>query len=147
MRAHDAQAGNVAVLYTVGGLLLHLGQDIADNLGVVVGRLLGTGDIDGDEAELRPREGVVEVVLEKVILGQVLEVGVLNEWKVGWSEESDIHGGRITGLRLEWVISDFVWFVAKRVVIIVRSTVTKISSPSQACRPPAAGALQADWSA
>lgn len=78
MRAHDTQTSDVAVLNAVGGLLLHLGQDIAHDLGVVIGRLLGAGNIDGDEAELGPREGVVEVVLEEVVLWQVLEVGVLD---------------------------------------------------------------------
>lgn len=52
--AHDAQAGDVAVLDAVAGLLLHLGQDVADDLGVVIGALLGTCYVDGDEAELRP---------------------------------------------------------------------------------------------
>lgn len=50
MRAHDGQAGNVPMLDAVGGFLLHLGEHVADDLGVVVGGLLGAGDIDGDEA-------------------------------------------------------------------------------------------------
>ena len=54
MRAHHGQAGDVAVLDTVCGLLLHLGQDVSDNLGVVIGRLLRAGDIDRDEAKLGP---------------------------------------------------------------------------------------------
>lgn len=63
MGAHDAETGDVAVGDAIGGLLLHLGQDVADDLGVVVGGTLGAGDVDGDIAELGPREGVVEVVL------------------------------------------------------------------------------------
>ncbi|KAK2729580.1 hypothetical protein CKAH01_02554 [Colletotrichum kahawae] len=82
--------------HAVGGLLLHLGEHIADDLGVVVGCALGAGDVDGDIAELGPREGVVEVVLEEVVLGQVLEVGVLYEGEVGGLEEADIHGGRVS---------------------------------------------------
>lgn len=54
MRAHDAQTGDVAVLHTVGGLLLHLGEDVANNLGIVIGGLLWSGDVHGDERELRP---------------------------------------------------------------------------------------------
>lgn len=95
MGAHDTQTGDVAVLDAVAGLLLHLGQDIANDLGVVVGRLLGARDVDGDEAELGPGQGVVQVVLEEVVLGQVLEVGVLDQGEIGRSEESDIHDGRV----------------------------------------------------
>ncbi|CCF39668.1 hypothetical protein CH063_10438 [Colletotrichum higginsianum] len=86
----------MAVGNAVGGLLLHLGQDVADNLGVVVGGALRARDIDGDIAELGPREGVVEVVLEEVVLGQVLEVGVLYEGEVGGLEQADIHDGRVS---------------------------------------------------
>ena len=82
----------MAVLDAVGGLLLHLREDIADDLGVLVGVLLGARDVDGDVAELGPREGVVEVVLEEVVLGEVLEVGVLDEGEVRTGEDADIHG-------------------------------------------------------
>jgi hypothetical protein len=98
MGAHDAEAGDVAMGDAVGGLLLHLGQDVADNLGVVVGPPHGPRDVDGDIAELRPRQRVVEVVLEEVVLGQVLEVGVLDEGQVGVGEHANVHGGR-TGRR------------------------------------------------
>ena len=54
VRPHDAQAGDVAMRHAVRRVLLHLGQDIAHDLGIVVGRLLGAGDVDGHEAELGP---------------------------------------------------------------------------------------------
>jgi hypothetical protein len=93
MGAHDGQRGDVAVRDAVGGLLLHLGEHIADDLGVVVGGLFGAGDVDGDEGQLGPRQGVVQVVLEEIVLGQVLEVGVLDQRYVGRAEEADVHGG------------------------------------------------------
>lgn len=37
---------------------------------------------------------MVEVVLEEVVFGEVLEVGVLDEREVGGFEDSDIHGYR-----------------------------------------------------
>lgn len=95
MRAHDTQAGNVAVWDTVGRLLLHFCNDIADNLGVVVGALGGARDVDGDEAELRPRQAVVEVVLEEVVFGEVLEVGVLDQRQIRVAQGSNIHGGPV----------------------------------------------------
>lgn len=52
--AHHGQAGDVTVLNAICGLLLHLGQDVTDDLGVVIGGLLGAGDVDSDKAELRP---------------------------------------------------------------------------------------------
>lgn len=57
--AHDAQRGDVTVGDAIGGLLLHLGEHVADDLGVVVGGLLGPRDVDGDVAQLRPRQRVV----------------------------------------------------------------------------------------
>lgn len=92
MRPHDTQTRDVPVLHPVRRLLLHLGQHVADNLGVVVGPLARARDIDGDEAELRPGQRVVEVVLEEVVLGQVLQVGVLDQREVGRGEEADVHG-------------------------------------------------------
>lgn len=92
MRAHHAETGNVTMLHAVRRLLLHLGEDIADDLGVLVGVLLGARDVDGDVAELGPGEGVVEVVFEEVVFGEVLEVRVLDEGEVGGGEDADIHG-------------------------------------------------------
>lgn len=92
MRPHDAQARNVPVLHAVRRFFLHLGQHVADDFRVVVGPLARTRDVDGDEAELRPGEGVVEVVLEEVVFRQVLQVGVLDQREVGRGEEADVHG-------------------------------------------------------
>jgi len=93
MRAHDAQAGDVAVRDAVGGLLLHLREHVADDARVVVGRLAGPRDVDGDEGELGPRERVVQVVLHEVVLGQVRDVGVLDVGDVGGGHEADVHFG------------------------------------------------------
>lgn len=38
---------------------------------------------------------MIEVVFEEVVLGEVLEVGVLDEGEVGVCEEADVHGGRL----------------------------------------------------
>lgn len=92
MCPHDAQARNVPVLHAVRGFFLHLGQHVADDFRVVVGPLARAADVNGDEAELRPGEGVVEVVLEEVVLGEVLQVGVLDQGQVGRGEEADVHG-------------------------------------------------------
>ena len=72
----------MSVRHPIRGLLLHLGEDIADDLGVVVRRLCGARGVDGHEAQLRPRERVVQVVLEEVVFGEVLEVGVLDQREV-----------------------------------------------------------------
>jgi hypothetical protein len=80
--------------HAVGRLLLHLGEHIANNLGVLVGRAWRARGIDSNVAELRPRERVIEVVLEEVVLGQVLEIGVLDEGEVGGFEETDVHFGQ-----------------------------------------------------
>lgn len=37
---------------------------------------------------------MVEIVFEEVVLGQVLQVGVLDQREVRRLEEADIHGGR-----------------------------------------------------
>jgi len=54
------------MLYSIRRVLLHFRQDIADDPGIVVGRLLRSRDIYCDEGELRPREGMVEVVFHEV---------------------------------------------------------------------------------
>ena len=91
MRPHNGYARDVPVLDPVAGVLLHLGEDIADDLGVVIGALLGPRHVYGHVAELRPRQGVVEVVFKEVVLGQVLEVGVLDQREVRRLEEADVH--------------------------------------------------------
>lgn len=69
--SEDGEGGDVAV--ALGGLLLHLGQDIADNLAVV---------ILGDVQELRPWEDVVEVVLHLIILRQAEEIASLHRQQI-----------------------------------------------------------------
>lgn len=98
MRAHDTQAGDMAVLHPVRRLLLHLGQDVADDLGVVISRLGRARNVDGHIGQLRPRQRVVQVVLEEVVLGKVLDVGVLDQRDVGGAEDADIHFGGCMGL-------------------------------------------------
>ena len=66
MRPHDTQTSDVTMLYAIRRILLHFGEYIADNAGVVVGGFLGTGDVDGDVGELGPGEGVVEIVLHEI---------------------------------------------------------------------------------
>lgn len=69
--AEDGEGGYVTV--ALGGLLLHLGQDVADDAAAVV-----LGDIE----ELRPREDVVEVVLHLVVLRQAQQVAGLHRQQV-----------------------------------------------------------------
>lgn len=107
MRAHDTERGNVTVRNTITGLLFHLCENVADDLGWVVGCLLrarylerkatcmsnlffllaeclnmysigGATHIDGDVAELRPAHGMVHVVFAKVVFWQVGDVGLLD---------------------------------------------------------------------
>lgn len=54
MGAHDAEGGDVAVGDAVGGLLLHLGQHVADDLGVVVGSLGRARRVHRHVAQVRP---------------------------------------------------------------------------------------------
>lgn len=70
---------------------------------------LWSGDIDGHETKLWPGEGVVEVVLEEVVLGEVLEVGVLDEGEVVGGEEADIHCG--------WLRWDALWLEVETVFV------------------------------
>lgn len=41
---------------------------------------------------------MVEVVFEKVVFGEIGDVGLLDVRDVGGAEEADIHGGRFVGL-------------------------------------------------
>lgn len=45
MRPHHRQRRDVAVRNAVGGLFLHFGEHVADDLGRVVGGLGGPGDL------------------------------------------------------------------------------------------------------
>lgn len=87
----------MAVLDAVLRVLLHLCEDVADNLGRIVGCLHGPRylgkyvrlnhdaishthgtHIYGDVAQLWPAKLVVHVVLAKVVFGQVGDVGRLD---------------------------------------------------------------------
>ena len=52
-----------------GFLILHLGQDVANNLAIL---------INGNIGDLGPGERVVQVVLELVVLRQTEQIAVLN---------------------------------------------------------------------
>lgn len=92
VRAHDAEARDVPVRHPVGRLLLHLGEHVAHDLGVVVRAAPRAARVHRHEAQLRPRQRVVQVVLEEVVLGQVLQVGVLDQRQVRAREQPDVHG-------------------------------------------------------
>jgi hypothetical protein len=49
----------MSMLHSIRRILFHFRQDVAYDSGIVVRRLLGSGDIDCDEGELRPGEGMV----------------------------------------------------------------------------------------
>ena len=66
MCAHDAQAGNMTMLNSIGGILLHLRKHVSYDARVVIGRLLRARDIDGDVGELWPGEGMVEVIFHEI---------------------------------------------------------------------------------
>lgn len=66
MRPHHAQAGDVPVLYPIWRILLHLGQDVPDYTRVVIWRLLWSRYVDRNVRELRPAEGMVEVVFHEI---------------------------------------------------------------------------------
>lgn len=92
MRPHHTQTRNMSMRHPIRGLLLHLGQHITHDARRVVGRFSGARDVDGDEGELWPGQGVVEVVFHKVVLGQVGDVGVLHVRDIRGVEEADVHG-------------------------------------------------------
>jgi hypothetical protein len=78
--AEDADAGDVTVRDAVGGLLLHLAEDVSDDPVLLV---------FGDVRELGPCERMVEVVSERVVFGQVVQVAVLHAQQV-----VDLRSGR-----------------------------------------------------
>lgn len=85
------EGGDVVVLDVVCGFFFYFGEDIVDDFGVVIGGFCGVGDVDCYEGELGLGEGVVEVVFEEVVFGEVFEVGVLDEGDVGGVEEVDVY--------------------------------------------------------
>jgi len=91
MGPHDTETSYVTMLYAIGRLLFHLCEDIADDLGWLVGVLGWVAQVHGHVRELWPRERVVEIVLEEVVLGEVRDIGLLHVRNVRGAEESDIH--------------------------------------------------------
>jgi len=79
--AEDGEGGDVAVA-GLRGVLLHLGEHVADDAAAVV---------LCDEEELRPREHVVEVVLHLVILRQAHQVARLHREQVVDGRLPDAH--------------------------------------------------------
>lgn len=82
------------MLDVVDRLLFHLGQNVSDDARRLVGGLLRPRDIHSHIRELGPGEGMVEVVFEEVIFGEVGYVGGLDVGDVGRSEHSDVHLGK-----------------------------------------------------
>lgn len=80
----------MTMLHTIRRLLLHLRQNIPHNLRILAGdisRDAGArtaalipvlGPDNGDEAQLRPCQGVVEVVFQEVVFGEVGDVASLD---------------------------------------------------------------------
>lgn len=66
MCAHNTQTSNVTVLHAVRRIFFHFRQDVADDAGVIVGGFLGARNVDCDEGELWPGEGMVEVVFHEI---------------------------------------------------------------------------------
>jgi hypothetical protein len=54
------------MLHSIRRILFHFREHIAYDSGIVVRRLLGSGDIDCDVRELGPGEGMVEVVFHEI---------------------------------------------------------------------------------
>ena len=79
------------MLYPIHRFFLHFGEYISNYFRGVVGSFLGARDIDSDEGELGPGKGMVEVVLQKIILWQICDVGGLDVGDISGSENADIH--------------------------------------------------------
>jgi hypothetical protein len=56
----------MSMLHSIGRIFLHFGEDITYDSRVVVRRFLRSRNIDCDEGELGPREGMVEVVFHEI---------------------------------------------------------------------------------
>lgn len=79
--AEDGEGGDVAMA-GLRGVLLHLGEHVADDAAAVV---------LGDEEELWPREHVVEIVLHLVVLRQAHQVARLHLEQVVDGRLADAH--------------------------------------------------------
>lgn len=71
MRSHYGERGDVAVGDAVGGLFFHFGEDVAYDLGRVIGCLWGTGDLDSSASEYLDIEDVYLRGLRRVAEGEV----------------------------------------------------------------------------
>jgi hypothetical protein len=83
MRPHHTQTRDMPMLHSIRRILFHFREDIAYDSGVVVGRLLRSRDIDCDEGELRPGEGMIEVIFHEVACGardQLLFSRLVGKW-------------------------------------------------------------------
>ena len=68
MRSHHAQTRDMPMLHSIGRIFLHFGEDITYDSRVVVRRFLRSRNIDCDEGELGPGEGMVEVVFHEITM-------------------------------------------------------------------------------
>lgn len=82
--SEDANARHMSVSNSVGRLLLHLAKDVAydPSLGVF-----------GHVGQLRPGQGMVEVVSHGVVLWEVVQIARLHPKLIVDSGLSDIHDG------------------------------------------------------
>lgn len=121
VRAEDGEGGDVAVA-GLRGVLLHLGEHVADDAAAVV---------LGDEEELRPRQHVVEVVLHLVVLRQAHQVARLHREQVVDGRLPDAHHpGRRRILQTTPTRDDAVDCVVLRreVVVVMRTAAAARSS-------------------
>lgn len=113
MRPHHTQTRNMSMRNPIRRLLLHLRQHISHYFRILIpstrrrGRnpipsllIPVLGPDDSHETQLRPRERVVQVVFQKVVLGQVGDVAGLDggeevdvRWVRGEGEDVDHFGG------------------------------------------------------
>ena len=91
VRPHHAQARDMPMLNVVDRLLFHLGQNVSDDPRGFVWGLLRPRDIHGHIRELRPGKGMIEIVFEKVVFGEVGDVGGLDVGNIRRSEHADVH--------------------------------------------------------
>lgn len=103
MRPHNTNTRDMPMLHPIRRLLLHLRQHIPNNLGILARQIPAPGlparisagvlcvsvpgAHNGDEGQLRPGEGVVEVVFQEVVLGEVGDIAGLDG-----GEEVDVRG-------------------------------------------------------